>query len=135
MAPNNPGSNYFHALTLLYHLMIHADDEVDPRELKMGEIMLEREGMNRVHFFKQVKEFDDLKRNLIYDRCLVYLKKCNVDQQMTCIAWMVIIANADGFMAREEWAIIHRIYHKELNLNLALIMALQREINAAVWVS
>ena len=135
MGLHNSNSNYIHALTLLYHLMIHADNEVDPRELKMGQIMLEKEGLNSVQFLKQVKEFDDLDSTLVYDRCLAYLKKCNVDQQMRCIAWMAIVANADGFMAREEWKLIHKIYHNELDLSLAMIMALQREINAAIWLS
>ncbi len=133
MAYYDPNSDYFHALTLLYHMMIHADNNVDQRELKMGQIMLEIEGMNSARFIKQVKEFDDMGKDHIYDRCLVYLRKCNADQQTRCIAWMAMIANADGFMAKEEWKLIHKIYHSELNIKLASIMALQKEINAILW--
>jgi hypothetical protein len=42
---------------------------------------------------------------------------------------MCVIANSDGFMDKEEWVLIYKIYNTELNLSLDDIMKTQRELN------
>jgi uncharacterized tellurite resistance protein B-like protein len=61
------------------------------------------------------------------------LKQLNYKQQVRIIAWMCVIANADGFMDRGEWQLIYKIYHKELNLPLHDIFAVQKELNKKIW--
>ena len=56
------------------------------------------------------------------------LRKLSKEQQIRCIAWMCVIANADGFMDRKEWQFIYKIYHKELNISLDEIMKVQNEL-------
>jgi hypothetical protein len=44
-----------------------------------------------------------------------------------------VLANADGFMDRNEWQLIYQIYHKELALPLSEIFTVQKELNRLVW--
>ncbi len=60
------------------------------------------------------------------------LKKLNVQTQIRCIAWLCVIANADGFMDREEWALIYKIYQTELNLKLDDVMNIQKSLNKLI---
>jgi len=60
--------------------------------------------------------------------CVAVLKKLEKKVQIRYIAWMCVIANADGFMDKEEWKLIYRIYHKEMALPLDVIMEEQKTI-------
>jgi hypothetical protein len=64
---------------------------------------------------------------------MIGLKNLNVKQQIRIIAWLCVVANADGFMDRGEWQLIYNIYHKELNLPLHDIFAVQKELNKKIW--
>jgi uncharacterized tellurite resistance protein B-like protein len=60
------------------------------------------------------------------------IKKLNVKTQIRCIAWLCVVANADGFMDKKEWMLIYKVYHTELGLRLDDIMLVQKELNAFV---
>ena len=45
------------------------------------------------------------------------------------MAWLCVVANADGFMDKAEWHFIYDIYHKSLNLPLDEIMVVQKQLN------
>jgi hypothetical protein len=51
------------------------------------------------------------------------------EEQIQCIAWLCVIANADGFMDKTEWQVIYRIYYKEHQLPLDEIMQMQKTLN------
>src|SRR5258706_15962227 len=61
------------------------------------------------------------------------LKKLDRKQQIRCIAWMCVIANSDGFMDKEEWSLIYKIYNGELGLTLNEIMETQKELNKSLF--
>jgi hypothetical protein len=61
------------------------------------------------------------------------IRKLEQLQQIRIIAWLCVIANADGFMDRAEWQLIYTIYHKELDLPLSEIFAVQKELNRLIW--
>jgi hypothetical protein len=57
----------------------------------------------------------------------------DLKQQIRIVAWLCVVANADGFMDRAEWQLIYKVYHKELNLPLHDIFAVQKDLNKIIW--
>jgi hypothetical protein len=72
-------------------------------------------------------------KSVLYTDALLELKKLEMKDQIRIIAWMCVVANADGFMDKNEWQLIYKIYHKELALVLSEIFSVQKELNRLVW--
>jgi uncharacterized tellurite resistance protein B-like protein len=121
--------NYKTILTNLYYLLIQADGHVSEGEIALGKRMVSAEGIREVEFKTQLDLLKMKHKSVIYTECLVGIKKLNRQQQIRSIAWLCVIANADGFMDKTEWQFIYKIYHKELNLPLNDIMKVQKELN------
>ena len=112
----------------LYYLMINLDEKVNDKELSLGKQMITIEGFSESEFDKQLERIKRLDVNAVNNEMLSDLRKLTKEQQIRCIAWMCVIANADGFMDRKEWQFIYKIYHKELNISLDEIMKVQNEL-------
>jgi uncharacterized tellurite resistance protein B-like protein len=115
-------------MTKLYYLLVHADNKLNEREVAIGRQMMHCEGMSETAFTAQLATLKDRPVSELYGETLSELKKLNIELQIRCIAWMCVVANADGFMDQMEWQFIYRIYHKELNLPLDKIMKVQNEL-------
>ncbi|MCC5932218.1 MAG: TerB family tellurite resistance protein [Cyclobacteriaceae bacterium] len=120
---------YRSALLSLYHLLIEADGHVSSKELEMGEIMRVHEGIPKSEFENLITSIRNLPGEQVLEQCINYLRKTDLNHQVKCLAWLSLIANSDGFMDTTEWALIYRIYAKELKLDLAEIMKKQRELS------
>jgi uncharacterized tellurite resistance protein B-like protein len=90
---------------------------------------MQEEGMDEHSFEKALEQLKGKDTSVLLKDCIVNLKKLNVQQQVRCIAWMCVIANSDGFMDKEEWILIYRLYHTELKLSLDEIMKTQKDLN------
>lgn len=112
----------------LYYLMINLDDKVNDKELSLGKHMITIEGFSESEFDRQLERIKLLDANALNNEILSDLRKLTKEQQIRCIAWMCVIANADGFMDRKEWQFIYKIYHKELHISLDEIMKVQNEL-------
>lgn len=115
--------------TKLYYLLTYADGEVHKKEVEMGEKMLWHEAINSNNFDDDVKFLKEQDREKVLDECIVELKKFNKNDQINCLAWMCLIANADGFMDKNEWQLIYTLYHKHLGLELNDVMKRQKELH------
>lgn len=115
--------------TKLYFLLTEVDGEVHTKEVEMGEKMMWHEALNREHFSEDLKILRQQDSSKIFDECISELKRFSKNDQVNCLAWMCLIANADGFMDKTEWQLIYKIYHKYLDLELNEIMQRQRELN------
>lgn len=91
--------------------------------------MIRAEGFDESKFQSALEGFELKERKGLYNDCLAGLKRLDKERQIRCISWMCVIANSDGFMDKEEWVLIYKIYNTELNLNLDDIMKTQRELN------
>ncbi len=120
---NTTETNYIETLITLYHLISIADGEVSESEYKFGEFMKLSENIDNQKFDETLRTMSVLSKNNVYDISIQKLKSCTADEQVRCLAWMRLIANSDGFMAKEEWSLIFRIYKTELNLSLKDIIA------------
>jgi uncharacterized tellurite resistance protein B-like protein len=116
----------------LYYLLIYADGKVNERELALGRKMIEAEGFDIIKLDDHLKSLKAKNITSVYNECLVGLKKLNATQQIRSIAWLCVIANSDGFMDKEEWILIYKIYHTELKLSLDEIMKTQKELNKII---
>lgn len=121
---------YFKAITHLYYLIVQADHVIDPREEKLGQQMQQVEGIDMDAFSAAVETLRALHEDQIYKKSLELLRQCTEEQQIRIIAWVSLIANADGFMAPEEFQLIHKIYHRELQIDLQAILLQQKKIRA-----
>lgn len=112
----------------LYYLLIHADGRVDDKEIEMGNKLVLVEQLNPILFHKELKRLEGQDQEGLLSKCIPVLKKLEKKVQIRYIAWMCVIANADGFMDKLEWKLIYQLYHKELDLPLDDIMAEQKLI-------
>ena len=120
--------NYHITLTNLYFLFIHADGKVSETEIAMGNQMVKTEGMAPDEFKVQLTLLRSRDSANVYTESVAQLKKLDREQQIRCLAWLCVVANADGFMDRTEWQFIYGLYHRELRLSLDEIMAKQKEL-------
>lgn len=113
----------------LYYLVICADGKVNERELVLGKKMFKAEGFDETKFDAILDGLKAKDNTAVYSECLKGLQKLDTQKQIRCISWMCVIANSDGFMDRQEWTLIYKIYNNELKLSLDEIMKTQRELN------
>ncbi|TRX62086.1 hypothetical protein FNH22_01840 [Fulvivirga sp. M361] len=119
-------------LARLFYLLIQADGKVDHRELAMGNTMLIHEKLDQSKFEAFMARMEDCPKHQLIKECINELKMLDTTKQIQYMAWMCLIANADGFMDAREWALIFQIYHKGLNLDKKAIMKRQLEIKTAL---
>jgi uncharacterized tellurite resistance protein B-like protein len=120
--------NYHTVLTNLYYLLIHSDGKVNESEIALGKQMISTEGIKQEEFTIQTQLLKSADQTKTYTETLAALKKLTREKQIRCLAWLCLIANADGFMDRLEWQFIYKIYHKELQVSMDEIMKMQREL-------
>src|SRR5258707_2592036 len=116
------------ALIKLYYLLIHADGEVNDREEALGIEMTKTEGISETECTTALESLKKRTTSSVYAESIEELKKLNHQNQVRCIAWLCVMANADGFMDKSEWQFIYKVYHKELGLNLDEVMKVQKEL-------
>ena len=124
--PRTKPMNYKPVLIKLYHLLVQEDGNVNEREISAGKQMRKAEGISEYEFKTQLDSLKKRNPNVVLSEGLEELKKLNHEMQVRCIAWLCVIANADGFMDKTEWQFIYKLYHKELNLQLDEIMKVQK---------
>jgi uncharacterized tellurite resistance protein B-like protein len=119
---------YKTTLIKLYYLLVSADGTVNDREISAGRQMIKAEGISEFDFNRVQDSLRKRNSGVVYSECLEELKKLSHENQVRCIAWMCVIANADGFMDKTEWHFIYTLYHAELALQLDEIMKEQKKL-------
>ena len=120
--------NFKSIIVRLYYMLIHCDGKVNEGEISLGKKMMETENISDAEFSNQLSALKNKEISVIYKECIIELKRLKKEQQIRCIAWLCVLANSDGFMDKAEWQFIYKVYHKELNLPLDVIMELQKEL-------
>ncbi len=124
--------NFKSIMTSLYYLLIYADGKVNDREISLGKKMMTAEGFEERGFETTLESLKAKDKSTLLTECIIGLRKLESKAQIRCIAWLCVIANSDGFMDKEEWVLIYKIYHTELKLSLDEIMKTQKELNMIV---
>ena len=120
--------NYKPTLIKLYHLLVSADGTVNDKELGAGKQMIKAEGINEFEFDRLIDSLKKRNASVVYSESLEELKKFDHETQVRCIAWLSLIANADGFMDKTEWQFIYKLYHVELGIQLDEVMKKQKDL-------
>ncbi len=115
-------------LSKLYFLLASVDGSIKPKEEAIGTAMCKVEGISKEDFAAMQQDLRTKNAGVIFTESIQELKKMNREEQVRCIAWMCMIANADGFMEKVEWQLIYKVYHKELNLPLEEVLAVQKTL-------
>ena len=121
--------DYKTTISSLYFLLIHADGNVGEKEMLRGKQMMKAEKIDELKFNSVLEKLKARKHEDVYRDCIAGLKRLDIKSQIRCIAWLCVVANADGFMDKKEWMLIYKIYQNELNLKLDEIMSTQKELN------
>jgi len=124
--------NFKSIISSLYYLLIYADGKINDREVSLGKLMIKEEGFDDAEFDKLMEGLTGKDRTKLLADCVIALKKLVIKQQIRAIAWMCVIANADGFMDKQEWMLIYKIYNTELKLSLDEILKEQKELNKII---
>ncbi|MBS1682144.1 MAG: TerB family tellurite resistance protein [Bacteroidetes bacterium] len=120
--------NFKSTLIKLYYLLVHADGVVNEREVAIAKKMNKEEGIAESDFAVAIASLKNQSVASIYSSALEELKKLDHNQQVRIVGWLCVTANADGFMDKNEWKFIYKIYHTELALNLDEVMKVQKEL-------
>jgi uncharacterized tellurite resistance protein B-like protein len=123
--------NYSIVLTNLYFVLIYSDGKVNEHELATGQQILKTESIKEEDFSMQMEMLKSIQTDIILSESIPALRKLSRDQQIRIVAWLCVVANGDGFMDKAEWALIYRIYYKELNLPLEDIFKVQKQLTRA----
>lgn len=118
-------------LSKLYFLLASVDGTIKPKEEAIGDAMCSVEGIEARTFAETLLVLKTENRATILNEAIKALKSMSRAEQIRCIAWMCVIANADGFMEKVEWQLIYKIYHKELSLLLEEVLSEQKKLSAA----
>ncbi len=118
-------------ITHLFYLLIYADGNVNEKEIALGKQMAKIENIDS--FESKLENLKETKPTNLLATSISTLKKLDRQQQIRSIAWMCVIANSDGFMDKEEWALIYKLYHTELGLTLNEVMEAQKELNKTLY--
>jgi uncharacterized tellurite resistance protein B-like protein len=124
---------YTFVLSKLYFLLVYADGSVNEKEAATAKHMIKSEVIHENDFKTLMEVLKSKNKEALLAETMVAAKKLDVKQQIRIVAWLCVVANADGFMDRAEWQLIYKIYHKELNLPLHDIFAIQKELNKTIW--
>jgi uncharacterized tellurite resistance protein B-like protein len=124
--------DYKTTVSTLFFLLIHADGDVNEKELLRCKQMMKAEGIDETKFNLLLEKLKLKNREDIYKECVQAIKKLEIKNQIRCIAWLCVVANADGFMDKKEWMLIYKIYQTELNLKLDDIMKVQKDLNKVI---
>jgi uncharacterized tellurite resistance protein B-like protein len=119
-------------ITGLSYLLIYADGNINEKEVASIKQMLKTEGLSETEFDGKIRLLDSKDKSILFSECVLGLKELSHEQQVRVVAWLCVVANADGFMERTEWQLIYRIYHKELNLPLNEIFNIQKELGKVI---
>lgn len=117
----------------LYFLLVYSDGEPNQKELAAVKLMIQAEGVGEDAFNLQMEFLKAKDQKQVYVECMTSLQHLGIKQQIRIVAWLCVIANADGFMDRNEWQFIYGIYHRELDLPLSEIFTVQKELNRLIW--
>lgn len=129
----NPMNPFTFILSRLYFLLAYADGAVNEKESATAKHMIKNEVINEADFKTLMEALKTKNKESLFTESMVAIKKLDQKQQIRIVAWLCVVANADGFMDRTEWQLIYRIYHKELNLPLNNIFAVQKDLNRIIW--
>ena len=121
--------SYKTVLTNLYYLLIHSDGDVSEKEASVGLFMCQHEGISQSEFDQELQSLASAKRDLVFSNTVKGLKMLRRSQQVKSIAWLCLVANSDGFMDKEEWKFIYKLYCSELKLPLDEVLAAQKELS------
>ncbi len=121
--------SYDKVITHLYYLLIASDGHINDKEIAAAKKMVQCESMDDSVFQSEMLLLPSLDKKKVYSEAVVVLKKLPHKKQVRIIAWLCVLANADGFMDKLEWQFIYGLYQKELHLDLQEIFDAQREIN------
>ena len=124
---------YNKIIVQLYFVLINSDKKNHAGEIVSAKHMIAVEGMNENDFNSHLESLRSKNKDQLYRESLNGLKKLSRHQQIRAIGWLCVAANADGFMDKDEWQFIYKLYHKELALPLSEIFIIQKELNKRIW--
>lgn len=106
----------------LCYLIGNTSGDMNHFETRMYEFIKHEENISEEVADLILSEIGSMSHEYILDRGIEALNQCEKTDQVKCLAWMNKIANADGYLADQEWSIIYQVYNEELDITLEEIL-------------
>jgi uncharacterized tellurite resistance protein B-like protein len=123
--------SYKNILINLYYILVNSDGRQNEKEVLLGKQMCKTEGISEIEFEEKLNSLTQQNKAQVQTESVTHLKKLNRNEQVKAIAWLCLVANSDGFMDREEWKFIYKLYYTELQLPLEEILSVQKMLTHA----
>jgi uncharacterized tellurite resistance protein B-like protein len=123
--------SYQSTITRLFFILSSTDGSITRKELDMSYRMVEVERFDADQFQAEINLMKTADRSRLLTEAIHGLKQLSLKDQLRAIAWLCVLANADGFMDKSEWQFIYRLYNTELGLSLNEVMKVQKQLTHA----
>lgn len=115
------------------HLVAIADRTINSKERELSSKMCELEEIKKEAFDERVINISMKSSNLHLEHVICELRTLSRQQQVRVLAWGTLIANSDGFMSTNEFALVYKLYHTELKLDQHEVLDEQRKIQKSFY--
>ncbi|MCG8308115.1 MAG: hypothetical protein MI975_12040 [Cytophagales bacterium] len=125
-------STFQRAFAHLYYLMLSADKIADLNELELGNKIIALENLDKTEVMKDLDLLSAVPRNEALKDCIDLLKSISRKEQQKCLAYVKLIANADGSYDDSESDLLNEIGTNELNILPSEIRDIERELKQRI---
>ena len=120
------------AFTYLYFLMLSADKIADLKELSLGNKIIKLEKLNKEEVMRELDILSAMPREKVYEQGMHYLKTTTRENQLKCLAYIDLMAKADGSIDEKERQLLSDLVEKELHLSMSEIIEIEKYLEKAI---
>lgn len=117
------------AFSILFFLMLSADNIADLKELKTGNKIIDLEGFDKSNVMNELDHLSSMSHEDIYNDGISTLKLLDKPTQMKCLAFIKIIAKVDGSFDKSESKLLDKLYSEELEIDVNRLDNLEKELS------
>ncbi len=121
-------SSFEKAFAYMFFLVMSADKVAHLDEFIILNKILRFEKIEKKSFMSTIDQLSNMENKDIYAQGIELLKSLSEPEQKKCLAYMLLIAKADGDLHLKEDTLMHKISSDELNIPFEEISGLERKI-------
>ncbi len=120
------------AFSILFFLILSADNIADIKELKTGNKIIDLEGFDKSRVMSEFDHLSSQSRAETYNDGISTLKLLDKPTQMKCLAYIKIIAKVDGSFDKSESDLLDKMYNEELDIDINRLDNLEKELSVVL---
>lgn len=121
-------------LIRVYAMLMRSEGHFRDEDGRFGRKIAKVVGVDKETFINRADTLSVINREDLVDDTIIAVRRLPWNEQVLCVAWLCVMASADGKMDEVDWSTIYKIYHKELHLPLREILKTQNWLTRSVLV-